>query len=44
MASAAYLPILIQAILAAGLAIVIVGASHLLGQRARRNAIKDSAY
>jgi NADH-quinone oxidoreductase subunit A len=44
MESAAYLPFLIQSILAGGLAVVIVGASHLLGQRARRNAIKDSAY
>lgn len=39
-----YLPILIQAILAAGLAIGIVGVSHLLGQRARKNQIKDTAY
>ena len=44
MNSADYLPILIQALLAAGLAGGIVGVSHLLGQRARKNAIKDSAY
>jgi NADH-quinone oxidoreductase subunit A len=44
MNASAYLPILVQAILAAGLAGVIVGVSHLLGQRARKNQIKDSAY
>jgi len=44
MTSADYLPILIQAILAAGLAGLIVGVSHLFGQRARKNEIKDTAY
>jgi NADH-quinone oxidoreductase subunit A len=44
MASAAYLPFLIQAVLAAALTGVIIGASHLLGQRARHTKIKDSAY
>ncbi len=44
MASAAYLPFLIQAVLAAGLTGVVIGASHLLGQRARHTKIKDSAY
>ena len=39
-----YLPILIQAILAAGLAVGIVGVSLLLGQRAAKYKIKDSAY
>ena len=39
-----YLPILIQAILGAGLAGGIVGVSHLAGQRAAKNRIKDSAY
>ncbi|MCW5549935.1 MAG: NADH-quinone oxidoreductase subunit A [Opitutaceae bacterium] len=39
-----YLPFLIQAVLAAGIAAVIIGASHLIGQRTRRNAIKDTAY
>jgi NADH-quinone oxidoreductase subunit A len=39
-----YLPILIQAVLGAGLAGVIVGVSHLAGQRAAKNRIKDSAY
>jgi NADH-quinone oxidoreductase subunit A len=44
MASAAYLPFAIQAALAAALTAVIVGASHLLGQRAKHTKIKDSAY
>jgi NADH-quinone oxidoreductase subunit A len=44
MSSAAYLPILIQICLAAGVAGLVIGASHLVGQRAKKNAIKDSAY
>jgi NADH-quinone oxidoreductase subunit A len=44
MATAAYLPFVIQAALAAALTGVIVGASHLLGQRAKHTRIKDSAY
>jgi NADH-quinone oxidoreductase subunit A len=44
MSSAAYLPFLIQAILAAGIGGLIVGASHLLGQRAKGGQIKDSPY
>jgi NADH-quinone oxidoreductase subunit A len=46
MTSAAdFAPVLIQLILAAGLAGLIVGISHLLGQRAhKKNAITDSAY
>lgn len=44
MTSAAYLPFLVQAILAAGVGGLIVGVSHLLGQRAKRTKIKDSAY
>lgn len=39
-----YLPILVQVLLAAGLAGAIVGISQLLGQRSAKNAIKDSAY
>jgi NADH-quinone oxidoreductase subunit A len=43
--AADYAPILIQLFLAAGLAGLIVGVSHLLGQRAhKRNKITDSAY
>lgn len=43
--SAAYLPLLIQLILAAGLAGVIVAVSHLLGERRKKDtAITDTAY
>lgn len=43
--AADFAPILIQLILAAGLASLIVGVSHLLGQRARKKtAITDTAY
>lgn len=44
MSAAAYLPFLCQIILAAGIAGAIIGASHLIGQRAKRNRIKDTAY
>ncbi|HEY1792757.1 MAG TPA: NADH-quinone oxidoreductase subunit A [Opitutaceae bacterium] len=44
MTAAAYAPFLIQALLAAGLTGLIIGMSHLLGQRARHTRIKDSAY
>ena len=44
MTSAAYLPFLIQAVLAAGITAAIIGASILFGQRAKHTAIKDSAY
>ena len=44
MTSAAYLPFLIQAFLAAAITFTIIGASHLLGQRAKHTPIKDSAY
>jgi NADH-quinone oxidoreductase subunit A len=39
-----YLPVLVQLILAIVMAVGILGASHLFGQRARKNKIKDSAY
>ena len=43
--AADYAPILIQLFLAAGLACLIVGVSHLFGQRAhKKNKITDSAY
>ncbi len=42
--SSEYLPFLIQAVLAAGIAAAIIGASHLIGQRTKKNKIKDSAY
>jgi NADH-quinone oxidoreductase subunit A len=44
MTSAAYLPFLIQAVLAAIISGGVIAASHLLGQRAKRSKIKDSAY
>jgi len=44
MTSAAYLPVLIQICLAAGVAAFVVGLSTVLGQRAGKNAIKDSPY
>ena len=44
MNSAASFPILVQALLATGLACAIIGASHLVGQRTRRNRINDQAY
>jgi NADH-quinone oxidoreductase subunit A len=44
MTAAAYLPFLIQALLAAVITGVIVGASHFFGQRAKHTRIKDSAY
>ena len=44
MSSAAYLPFLYQIALAAGIAALIIGASHFFGQRARKNAIHDTAY
>jgi len=44
MISADYLPFLIQAVLAAGITALVVGASQFFGQRARHTKIKDSAY
>jgi len=44
MSSIAYLPILIQVVLAAAITIGVITASHLFGQRFRRNAIKDTPY
>lgn len=39
-----FVPILIQIALAAGLAGAIITVSHLFGQRAAKNKIKDYAY
>ena len=39
-----YLPVLIQIILAVGMGISILIASHIFGQRGRRNKTKDSPY
>ena len=44
MGSSAYLPFLIQAVLAAALAGAVIGASTLFGQRSSHTRIKDSAY
>ncbi len=39
-----FLPVLIQVLLALGIGVGILAASHLFGQRARRGKIKDSPY
>ena len=39
-----YLPILLQVLLAVGMGVGILAASHLFGQKARRGKIKDSPY
>ena len=39
-----YLPVLVQVCLALGLAIALLLITHLLGQRAKGNPIKDKAY
>ncbi len=39
-----YFPILVQVLLAATLALVILGASSLFGQRSKKTKIKDSPY
>ena len=40
----AYLPVLLQIVLAGAMGVGIVAASHLFGHKLRRNPIKDSAY
>jgi NADH-quinone oxidoreductase subunit A len=44
MSSSAYLPFIIQAVLAAAITGGVIAASHFFGQRARKNRIKDTAY
>lgn len=39
-----YIPLLVQICLAVGIAVVILGVSHLFGQRAKGNRFKDAAY
>jgi NADH-quinone oxidoreductase subunit A len=39
-----FLPILVQVLLAVSMGVIILGVSHLFGQRTRKNKIKDSAY
>ena len=42
--TSAYLPFLIQAVLAGAITAAVIVASHVFGQRARGSRIKDSAY
>ena len=44
MSYAAYLPFLVQVVLAAVITAGVIAISHLVGQRFRPNAIKDTAY
>lgn len=44
MSLADFSPVLVQGVLAVGLAAVIIVASHVFGQRGTRNRIKNSAY
>ena len=44
MSLADYLPVLIQILIAVGIGVGILLASHLFGQRASRSKIKDSPY
>ena len=39
-----YLPVLVQLLLAAAIALGIIFVSHIFGQRAKTNKFKDSAY
>lgn len=39
-----FVPILVQLTIAVSLAVIIVAASQLIGQRAAKNRIKDTAY
>ncbi|WP_438483262.1 NADH-quinone oxidoreductase subunit A [Oleiharenicola lentus] len=44
MSSAAYLPILVQVVLAGVITITVILLSQFFGQRFRKNAIKDTPY
>ncbi len=39
-----YLPVLVQAVLGFAIPVIVVVASHIFGQRAKGNYIKDKAY
>ncbi|MEI6598755.1 MAG: hypothetical protein WCL22_06970, partial [bacterium] len=39
-----YLPVLVQAVLGFAIPAIVVIASHIFGQRAKGNYIKDKAY
>ncbi|MFZ9201104.1 MAG: NADH-quinone oxidoreductase subunit A [Opitutales bacterium] len=41
---ATYLPVLVQAVLGLSIPVAIIAVSHLFGQRAKGNYIKDKAY
>jgi NADH-quinone oxidoreductase subunit A len=44
MSAAAYAPVLVQILLALVITVTVITASQLLGQRFKKNAIKDTAY
>ena len=44
MSYTAYLPFLVQIVLAGVITVVVIALSHLVGQRARGSKIKDAAY
>ncbi len=39
-----YIPVLVQIVLALAVGFGIIAASHIFGQRSKKNAVKDSAY
>ena len=39
-----YIPVLVQIIVAVGMGVLIIAASHIFGQRSKTNKLKDSAY
>ena len=39
-----YYPVLVQVCLAIGIGVIVLVASHVFGQRARSNSIKDAPY
>jgi NADH-quinone oxidoreductase subunit A len=44
MSVADFVPILVQLVIAVSLAVIIIAASQVIGQRSAKNKIKDSAY
>ncbi len=44
MDSSAYISVILQVLVAVGMGVAIVAASHIFGQRAAPNKVKDSAY
>ncbi len=39
-----YIPVFVQIVLALAVGLGIIAASHIFGQRSKKNAVKDSAY